>query len=525
MDPVALQDIVDVVNGTWLSLGPDSSTPGRACVDRILTDSRALTHGQEWSESSDQALFVAIDGPRFDGHDYLKEVSPRVSATIVAESRIEKVRACAANAGSGMGAIVVDDPVDALADLARWYRKRLSARVIGVTGSVGKTTVKDFLGQLLSCHYPTVSATKSFNNRLGVSLTILNASSSTRYLIVEMGTSGPGEIADLSRVVAPDFAVVTAVGHAHLQGLGDLQGVAREKSSIFEGLQPGGSAVIPAPIFDEQRFLDRAWRHAGQVHRVGWSLDDSRPGGYWITACDPVARGPHRLPGFQFEINHRYRFELPLPGSHNVFNALVAMTVAHECGMDWSDLRDPLSRLTLPPLRLQMSTAGGVTIVDDTYNANPLSVRGALQAVRDIPLESGGRWFLVLGDLLELGDNATLFHHHLGTEIADSGTFAGMCAVGDQARHAAESARERGLESLMVESDASDSDRVVEELLAVLRPGDGVLFKASRGVALDGVVRKLRDLLGGENRITKKIAEEKDLDERGREANHALLSL
>ena len=514
MEALKLEKVIEVMGGQWVPLGADASDISAVSVSSVSTDSRSLSTSPDGGgDVANDTLFVTLSGDRFDAHEFLPEIASRVRAAVVSETRLDRVRAAVANARDGMSAIVVPDPLEALARLAAWYRTRLPAAVIGITGSVGKTTVKEFLGQLLSRSYPTVRAEKSFNNLIGLSLTLLKADRQPRFLVAELGTSAPGEISQLTRMAAPDFAVVTCVAAAHLEGLGDLDGVAREKSSIFEGLQPGGVALIPVPIHGEELFLDQAQERAGHVLRVGWFLEGNCPPGYWITGC---GRNVDR-PGFRFEINRRHVFDLPHPGRHNVFNAVVAAAVAHECGVDWEDLQQAVAELRLPPLRLQLSKAGGVTIVDDTYNANPMSVRGALEAVRDMHLPDGGRWHLVLGDLLELGDDASSFHRHLGEEIAESSVFARMWTVGKESRHAAESATVHGLEADAV--SVSESDRLMRDLCQELRPGDGVLFKASRGLALDVVARGLREALGDDNEDATKT------EKGGPGSSHAVLSL
>ncbi len=454
---------------------------------RISTDSRDLDAGD---------LFVAITGERHDGNDFVAGTAGVAAAAVVASGRaedvVERVRAAAEPARPGFGLIVVDDTLAALERLATWHRRRLGARVIAVTGSYGKTTVKEFIGQVLAGNFETVRARKSFNNRLGVALTLLDARRSTRFVVAELGTNAPGEIASLAAVVSPETAVVSAIGEAHLEGLGDLDGVAREKSAIFTALPPGGLAFLPDPVEGEATLVGAA-RHAGAtLIRIGHAGGTSGAG-YRIARCTAITvaePGAPPRPGHLFELDNGRAFELPVPGRHNVMNALFAIAVGREAGLDWPTLQERVRRLTQPPLRLALSCERGVTLIDDTYNANPGSLRAALDTVAELGVAPGGRWFLVLGDLLELGDRTERIHAEIGDQIARLGLFDRMWTVGDAARTASAAASAGGLASRAL--DVGDAPRVVEELLETLRPGDGVLLKGSRGVGLDRIAELLR---------------------------------
>ncbi|MBI4583322.1 MAG: UDP-N-acetylmuramoyl-tripeptide--D-alanyl-D-alanine ligase [Planctomycetes bacterium] len=498
MDPIPLREIAQAVGGKWLPMaGSGAGKPPIPPLDRavtgVSTDSRTGSCG---------ALFVPVRGPRHNGHDFIGDIASTAAASLVEEGEKEKVLARVQRAGEGFGFILVPDAIRALEQLAAWYRRRLTAQVIAVTGSAGKTTVKEFLGQILSRRFPTVRAQKSFNNRFGVAHTLLSAGRSTRFLVVEMGTSAPGEIASLSRMALPDYVVITSIGQAHLQGLGDLHGVVRAKAEIFDGLRPGGLAFLPSPLFSEEHFLKRARAAECEVVRFGWRAGEGASearGGYWITRCEPRLLQPARRPGdqarpgFVFEVNCWRQFELPLPGRHNVHNALSAMAAAREVGMDWESVRAGIRELELPPLRLEISLAGGVTIVDDTYNANPSSLRAAVQTVRDIPLEPGGRWHLILGDLLELGGASREVHRQLGEEIARTNLFKRLWTVGEEAREAGAAASALGLAA--GSEGVNGLERLAQEVREAIGPGDGILIKASRGVALERVAARLKELL------------------------------
>ena len=521
MEPLTIRSIVEVVGGRWLPVEESAfASRGEGCsssrqpppevfTDSVSTDSRDVAPG---------GLFVAIVGDRLDGHCFVGDVVGRAGAALVAEDHLDDVvrqlrqpRTMEAT-GETFGLIVVDDTLDALERLAKWYRRQLSARVIGITGSCGKTTVKEFTGQLLERSFETVRAQKSFNNRLGVALTLLDAVQSTRFLVVEIGTNAPGEIEHLASIVEPDICIVTGVSAAHLGGLGSLDGIAREKSAIIGGLRPEGLVFLPAKLHGDRYFLDAAAEAGAFVRRFGWYEERCCDAQYLVTRCEALTFGGEadgrrdrkgeqddwcptgqRPIGHRFEIQHGQAFELRLPGRHNVLNALVAIAIGREVGLDWATLRDAVRSLSLPPLRLSVAEVAGVTVVDDSYNANPSSVRAAFAAVEELRLASGGRWHVVLGDLLELGPESSAIHGQLGEELVGSGCFSTVWTVGSLAQRSCRVTEAHGLPSVSVTIDQRDA--VVAPLVETLRPGDGVLFKGSRGVGLDRTAALLRSAL------------------------------
>lgn len=491
MDPLPIREVVEIVGGRWVP-GPD---PGfreapPAQVSGVSTDSRSIGRGD---------LFVPIRGDRFDGHDFVADVVGVAAASFCAASRAAEIIQRLREQGACLGLIVVEDTLDALERLASWYRRQLRVSVIGITGSVGKTTVKEFVGQVLALSRNTVRARKSFNNRLGVALTLLSADDRTRNLVVEMGTSAPGEISRLTHMAAPDATLITSVAPAHLEGLGSLDGVVEAKAEIFDGLGSRGVAFIPDPIYGASRFLRRAHRATDRVRRFGWARTASDRSGYWVSRCRPLSQipGPGGLrldrPGFLFEVNGSELFELPVPGRHNVFNALASIAVARELGIGWQTIRQGLCSLRLPPLRLELSRLAGITILDDTYNANPASLRGAMEAIRELPRGPGTRWYSVIGDFLELGPSSALFHREMGAELGRSKLFQHVWTVGEQARELARGASLEGLSSEVWQ--ARKLDRLMERVVEQLHPGDGILFKASRGMSLERGSAYLRRLL------------------------------
>jgi UDP-N-acetylmuramoyl-tripeptide--D-alanyl-D-alanine ligase len=488
MEPADLTDIIRRVEGRWQG----AERPPSLRVAELVTDSRTLRG---------QGVFVALSGAERDGHSYVEEARRRGAvASIVSEAKLRDLPA------TGGPYIAVDDPLTALERLARWNREALGFTVVGVTGSVGKTSTKEFLGTVLGGRFRVKTAPKSFNNRLGVALTLLSAGARTEVLVVELATSAPGELSHLSRLVRPERVVVTEIAPAHLEGLGDLDGVVLAKAEVFEGLAPGGSAFLRHGVYGFERF--RRCLERPPV-TFGWG-----EGTFAVSRCERVSLGGEDADdgatayGYHFTVNHEQNFLLPVPGRHNVLNAAAAIAVARDFEMSWEEIRATLAQCRLLPLRLQVVQDGGVVLYDDSYNANPSSMEAAIdewlshRRERHRDGENGapgcrhsrsgngsGRLVAVLGDMRELGRESRRLHEGIGSRLARTDTRI-LITVGEDSRWIGEAYRRDGGsgESVHFESAAA----VLGHLQLTVRPGDRVLFKGSRAVALDHVVAGLR---------------------------------
>jgi len=477
MEPLSLKRMVDLLGGDWVSTLPLPKT----LVEAVSTDSRSLSHG---------ALFVALHGETFDGHAFVEEARRKGAlANVVSRDRLRDLPP------GGAPYVAVDDPLSAMERLAAWNRQRLALTVIGVTGSVGKTSTKEFLAAILSMSFRVKSSPKSFNNRIGVANTLLSADPATDVLVAELGTSGRGELSHLSRIVRPHKVVLTEIAPAHLAGLGSLDGIVEAKAEIFEGLEPGGAAFLRHGVYGFDRF---AARRKGPLATFGWNEGD-----YAVTRSVPLRdRGVGR--GFEFTVNDAESFLLQVPGHHNILNATAALAVARDMGMSWEDIRAGLARARLPPLRLQVHEEGGVVFVDDSYNANPASMAAAIEewlAMRNGggPGATGGQGetsalVAVLGDMLEMGSESRRFHEDIGRKLSKAGARL-VVTVGSDSRWIGEACRDGGgaSETVHFENVAG----AIPFLKDRLRAGDQVLFKASRRVGLDEAVSELRKWLGG----------------------------
>ncbi len=454
MRALTLHEITDAVRGRPSADLPDTR------VDRVCTDSRAIEPG---------SLFFAIRGPRYDGHRFVASALDAGSAAAVVES-LEDQPAALIQTGR---LIVVESSVAALGRLAAWYRRTFAAQVIGVFGSNGKTTTKDLIGRVLSRRFSGRAARASFNNLIGVSLTLLSVQPSDAFVVAEIGTNHPGEIAALARMARPDYAVVTSIAEEHLEGFGDVDGVAAEEFS-FLPLLTGRSIVAVS----EQAAAYLPKRHNPAYRLLTYGFSE----GVDLQATAPLA-SPE---GQRFAINGRFEYRLPLIGRHNALNALAAIAIGTCFRMDHSEMAAALADAEAPPMRLARRKLSSLTLINDAYNANPGSMKAALESLDDLEAAEFGRRVVILGDMRELGAAAARCHEAVGRAAGQSCAHV-IVAVGAYARHVADGAvQTAGLRKRIYAYPTLDG--LARKLPDLLMPGDQVLLKASRGVGLERIV-------------------------------------
>ncbi len=448
---------------------------GGATAQRVTTDTRQDCAGQ---------VFVALRGERYDSHDYLHDAVAKGAVGLVVDRDVDVtglVRRASLARKREPFVVRVADTSRALLDLAKEHRRRSRAKVVGITGSCGKTSTKEWLGAVVEASMPAVRSPGSYNNDVGVPLTLFQLDDETRAAVVEIGTNAPGEIERLTDVARPDIGIVTCVAPAHLEGLGSLEGVAREKSSLPRGLPSDGVCILNGD--DEAcRRMESVTSAKVEFVRVNREAD------WFATDVRFCALGT------SFLLHGKRPVTVPRLGSHNVYNALAVIAAAHHLGVPEDEVLHRLADVPSASRRLEPKRAGGVTIFDDTYNMNPASARSALQAMAGLHLERSGRGFAVLGGMAELGADSDKLHRELGEHVARSGQDRLVC-VGADAQAIADGARAGGMPAARV-LHVDDLDGAHEALLAELAPGDRVLCKASRRVQLDRLVDRLVGDLG-----------------------------
>jgi UDP-N-acetylmuramoyl-tripeptide--D-alanyl-D-alanine ligase len=439
----------------------------------VSTDTRKVGTGD---------LFVALRGDRFDGHGYLTQAAEAGAVGAVVDSVPD-------NAPAGLAYFVVPNTLHALGALGRHRRRALTARVVGVVGSNGKTTTKDLIRVVLSAKYRTHATEGNLNNQIGVPLTLLATPDDAEVLVVEMGTNEPGEIEILTRIVDPDAAIVTSIGEEHLEKLGDLEGVLNEEIAILRELRPGGLALVaeePAVLPD----LARELVHDGVVRVAGFSAAaDLRPDGGGdgdsvMLEADGGTRWSWR----------GHAVHLPLPGRWNVRNALLALGLADAWGVPPADAAAALSTVPRPKLRGEWKRIGGVRLLADCYNSNPPSAAASLELLATLPRE--GPRIAVLGTMRELGAAADELHRRTADAAAERiGTGIDLIVATGAFVAAFEPLADRLGSALVLCSDPVGAyDRTAPSLNGT----ETILLKASRGEALERWIPLLeRDFGGG----------------------------
>lgn len=432
----------------------------------VAIDSRTASVGD---------LFVAFRGQKHDGHAFVTQAFARGAAGALVES-LPAGEPWASVHWEGPPVVLVPSSGQALQDLASYWRRRHDLAVVGVTGSIGKTTTKELIASLLEQRFPTLRTPANLNTDIGVPLTLLKLDSGHRAAVLEMAMYDMGEIRRLAQIAAPTIGVVTQVSHSHLERLGSLERIAEAKSELVQELPSTGLAVLNA---DDERVRRMASLSAARVLFYGVSPEATVRGG---------AIESHGLRGIEFTVHfqeEQLRAKLGLLGTHSVHAALAAVAVALHLGMS---LEEAVGGLKRAEQGLRLAVAEGIngsTLLDDTYNANPTSMLAALNLLGEME----GRRVAVLGDMLELGSFEFEGHCLVGRRAASVVDW--LITVGRLGRWIAQEARTMGMSPEAVES-FDGNDEAIRRLQMGLRPGDFVLLKGSRGMRLDEVVAAVR---------------------------------
>ncbi|HUT46819.1 MAG TPA: UDP-N-acetylmuramoyl-tripeptide--D-alanyl-D-alanine ligase [Sedimentisphaerales bacterium] len=429
----------------------------------VSTDSRTTKEGD---------CFFAIPGENFDGHDYVPDAFEKGAVCAVVSKDIDEEKS------AGKCLLKVDDTIRALGDLAREYRRQAGYKVVAITGSAGKTTTRQIIFHALSRRFAVYQSPKSFNNQIGLPLTLLGAAADDQIVIAELGSNHPGEISYLTRIAEPDIAVVTNVHPAHLEGFGDLQTIIQEKSSISEGLRPDGVLIINGDfdrLVDACRAKGLRFTTFGKSDGCDYRAGNIRPDG----------------PAGRFTIDGTEVY-LPLAGPGNIENALAAWAVCSKSGLTIDDFAQAIETLSPFSMRTELLQIGTLTVLSDCYNANPASMRNALEILANIETIGQRRLVFICGDMAELGRHAERLHAELGTSIAQAGVQL-LLAVGKFAKIAAEAAQANAEYDLKIKC-FKDTVSAYNNLHEFIKDYDIILVKGSRVAKLEMLVEKLNKL-------------------------------
>lgn len=453
---IKIEDLFDLTSAEIFN--PDSYN----ATSYVSTDTRSIMK---------DSIFVALKGEKFDGHDFVDQAIAKGATTVIINrselGRFDHLE---------IPIVTVDDTAKAYGSLSAIYRARLKARVIAITGSNGKTTTKEILSSLLESKYKVEKTQSNNNNHLGVPLTIFSADSSTQALVLELGTNHFGEIAYTAGIAQADFAVVTNIGQSHLEFLNDLDGVAKEKMALFEKTaQRGGKLFINADDPLIVKYSD------GYANHVSFGFTD---GAVVQAKIKGTADGGGTLMSFIYK-GAEFEAELPLSGTSNAKNFLAAVAIALEFGMSPDEIAGAAKGIRAVDKRLNIIDCGSYTVVNDTYNANPESMRSGFEFIRDI--SNGRRTLAVLGDMFELGDKAREAHIMLAEHIVNNGISEVYC-IGEMMQYLGEELKNKKVNVRYFTS----REEMSEFLRNLSKENSVILLKGSRGMKMEEFIAQLK---------------------------------
>jgi len=435
-----------------------SSEDSKVSIDKISTDSRALKRGE---------LFVALHGENFDGHNFVESAAKAGAAGAIVDSSWK------GKVPENFALIRVKDTLQAYQKLAANYRKSLSLKVVAITGSNGKTSTKDFAAAVLARRFQVTKTEGNFNNHVGLPRTILEATSRDEVAIWEIGMNHPGEVAALAKLAEPDVAIITNIGVAHIEFMGSREAIATEKGALVEAVGAEGTVILNG---DDPFTNSIAGRARAKVILAGTTTGTIRAG--------EISQTENGTDFTILEGAHRCRAQLPVPGLHMVQNALLAVAVGRVFGLSLEDCAAGLVAAPLARARLQIRQIHGVQFIDDSYNANPDSMKAALRTL--VELDTDGKRIAVLGEMKELGSESEHGHREVG-ETAAALEVDHLIAIGSVAAAIASAAEHAGLRNSRTVNSPTEAAEILAE---IAEPGDLVLIKGSRAARTERVMEE-----------------------------------
>lgn len=444
-------ELAEAVAGKLLWGEPDVTFFG------VTTDSRKVTKA---------SLFIPLIGEKFDGHDYIEQCFKAGASVCLTSKPIPEVAGCSA--------VLVDDTAKALRDLAAWHRKKFVIPVVGITGSVGKTSTKDMVSCVLSQKYSVLKTQGNFNNEIGLPLTVLNIDSSHETAVIEMGMSGFGEISRLTAIARPDIAIITNIGVSHIEKLGSQEGILKAKLEILEGLHKDGLVVLNGddpllkPLKGKLPFRTVLYG----MHR-----------GSDYTASKYQTMGEQGT-SFEITVNETlYNVEIPVPGIHNVYNALAAIAAGIEMKIPMEIIINGIKQFSPGNMRQSIINHNGIKIINDAYNASPQSMQAAINVLEEI--SSGSRSIAVLGDMFEMGDMSKDLHYSVG-EFIKNKKINYVITVGQDSGMISQAVADSGNGEIKLRHFESNKE-ALKYILGIVMPGDYILIKGSRGMKMEEI--------------------------------------
>lgn len=462
------EEIAKVCRAELIKIG----SPASEIVERISHDSR---------EGGDKTLFCAIVGEKYDGHDFIADAVSTGSQVVLLSSLPENTD------GLDFYAIRVEDTVKALGTLAAYYKDFSDATFVAVTGSVGKTTTKEFISAVASASFKTHKTKGNYNNEIGLPLTLFDLSPDDKVSVIEMGMSARGEIEYMSKLVRPDIAVITNIGTSHLAALGTRENICAAKLEIVSGLKKDGSLMLNADeplLFATRGHVEPEPEFVSVYNRFG----DYR-----------AVNIRYLENGIMYDLIYNNKavtnVEIPALGRHNVYNSLIAYAVGVKLGMPDDMIRRGLLTFVSTDKRQNIYDVGGITVIDDCYNASPESMRAAIDVLTSIASRRGVKPCALLGDMLELGEYSRLMHDQLGQYAAQMKVQKLYC-YGAMADIVAEAAIKKGVraDNVYVSLDSDNPTEMAKMINSSMQSGDVLLVKASRAVSAERVIEALKKI-------------------------------
>ncbi len=462
------EEIAKVCRAELIKIG----SPASEIVERISHDSR---------EGGDKTLFCAIVGEKYDGHDFIADAVSTGSQVVLLSSLPENTD------GLDFYAIRVEDTVKALGTLAAYYKDFSDATFVAVTGSVGKTTTKEFISAVASASFKTHKTKGNYNNEIGLPLTLFDLSPDDKVSVIEMGMSARGEIEYMSKLVRPDIAVITNIGTSHLAALGTRENICAAKLEIVSGLKKDGSLMLNADeplLFATRGHVEPEPEFVSVYNRFG----DYR-----------AVNIRYLENGIMYDLIYNNKavtnVEIPALGRHNVYNSLIAYAVGVKLGMTDDMIRRGLLTFVSTDKRQNIYDVGGITVIDDCYNASPESMRAAIDVLTSIASRRGVKPCALLGDMLELGEYSRLMHDQLGQYAAQMKVQKLYC-YGAMADIVAEAAIKKGVraDNVYVSLDSDNPTEMAKMINSSMQSGDVLLVKASRAVSAERVIEALKKI-------------------------------